>query len=297
MKKSRWSNRALTSLLTLWGFLIMALTGLVLFVVPHGRIAYWVEWNFLGLSKEQWGDIHSLGMFLFLVAGILHVYFNWKPLIGYLKNRARTSFALRGELIVATLVAVLFVVSSITHLKPLSYVLDLGAHIKDSWVASPDDEPPFGHAEILSFKVFCKKTRIPLDDAMAALNAAGMKEVGASKLLVEIARANGMSSRDLYLKIQHLERPYQVLVSSKDAEMTTEAVEEAFAGTGVGRKTFRNMATDLGKDPATMKARLERKGLAFDPDESVKQIATRNGFSSPIEVMKAMLVDDYAPRR
>lgn len=292
MKKSRWSNRALTSLLTLWGFLIMALTGVVLFIVPHGRIAYWVEWNFLGLSKEQWGDIHSLAMILFLVAGILHVYFNWKPLMGYLKNRARTSFALRRELVVATLIAVLFVVSSITHLPPLSYVLDLGAHIKDSWVASPDDEPPFGHAEILSFKVFCKKTRIPVGDAMAALNAAGMEGVSASKLLVEIARANGMSSRDLYLKIQHLERSYQVLVSSQDAKMTSEDVEEAFAGTGIGRKTIGDIAADLGKDPAIMKARLERKGLAFDPDESVKQIAGKNGLSAPIEVMKAMLVDD-----
>jgi len=296
MKESRWSNRSLTSLLTLWGFLIMAITGVVLFIVPHGRIAYWMEWTFLGLTKEQWGDIHSLGMFLFLVAGILHTYFNWKPLIGYLKNRAGTSFALRPELIVATLIAILFVVSSITHLKPLSYFLDLGADIKDSWVKSPADEPPFGHAEILSFKVFCKKTRIPLDDALSALEEAGMKEVSASKLLVEIARANDMSSRDLYQKIQHLERPYQVLVSSKDAEMTSEAVEETFAGTGIGRKTIRDIAGDLGKDPATMEARLERKGMSFEPGQSVKQITTRNGLSTPIEVMKAALIDDYQPR-
>jgi len=297
MKKSRWSNRALTSLLTLWGFLIMALTGLVLFIVPHGRIAYWVEWNFLGLSKEQWGDIHSLGMFLFLVAGILHVYFNWKPLIGYLKNRARTSFALRAELVVASLIAVLFVVSSITHLKPLSYVLDLGAHIKDSWVASPDDEPPFGHAEILSFKVFCKKTRIPLDEAMAVMNASGIEGVDESKLLVDIARANGMSSRDLYLKIQHLEAPLWDEPPPKDGGLTPERVEEVFAGSGMGRKTIADVAAELGIDPETIEARLRRNGLTFESDQGVKTIAAKNGIGAPMEVLKAMLVDGYAPRR
>ena len=297
MKKSRWSNRALTSLLTLCGFLIMALTGLVLYVVPHGRIAYWVEWKFLGLTKELWGDIHTLGMFLFLVAGILHIYFNWKPLIGYLKNRARTSFALRKELVVATLIGVLFVVSAIAHLKPLSYLLDLGAEIKDSWVTSPDYEPPFGHAEILSLKVFCKKTRIPLDEAIATMNAAGFEGVDESKLLVDIARANDMSSRDLYQKIQHLEAPLWDEAPPKDGGLTPGRVEEVFAGSGMGRKTIADVAEELGIDPKTIEARLKRNGLTFESDQGVKTIAAKNGIAAPMEVLKAMLVDGYAPRR
>jgi len=38
-------------------------------------------------------------------------------------------------------------------------------------------------------------------------------------------------------------------------------------------------------------ARLTRKGLAFDADQSIKQIASRNGLPSPIDFLKAMLVE------
>ena len=274
----------------------MTVTGLVLFVVPQGRIAYWVEWTFLGLNKEQWGDIHVLALFLFVGAGIAHLYFNWKPLMGYLKDRARKSFTLRPELVVATVVGALFVVSGIIHLKPLSYILDADAAIKDSWVASPDDEPPFGHAELLTLKVFCKKTHIPLGEAMAALEAAGISDVGASKALVDIARANDLSPRDVYLAIKHLEAPPEVAPPPKDAGMTPEYVEETFAGSGIGRKTIADIAEELKLAPADLETRLTRKGLQFDPDQSVKQLATRNGIAAPVELLKAMLVEEYEAR-
>ena len=34
-----WNKRGLTSLLTLGGFLVMSVTGLLLYIVPQGRIA------------------------------------------------------------------------------------------------------------------------------------------------------------------------------------------------------------------------------------------------------------------
>jgi hypothetical protein len=65
----------------------MMVTGVILYIVPHGRIAYWSDWRLFGLSKEEWGDIHvNLGL-LFLLSIFLHLYFNWKPILLYLRNK------------------------------------------------------------------------------------------------------------------------------------------------------------------------------------------------------------------
>ena len=61
-------------------FVLCILTSVTLFIVPHGRIAYWADWRLWGLSKTQWSDLHlNLGILL-LLAGFFHIYYNWKPI-------------------------------------------------------------------------------------------------------------------------------------------------------------------------------------------------------------------------
>ncbi len=81
MGNSNWSGRAFTSLSSLVSFILLLFTGIILYIQPHGRVAYWIKWNFLGLEKDQWGNIHIFSGLLFLVAGGFHLYYNWKPLI------------------------------------------------------------------------------------------------------------------------------------------------------------------------------------------------------------------------
>jgi hypothetical protein len=50
----------------------------MLYIEPHGRVAYWTKWSFLGLEKDQWGNIHIFSGLLFLVAGGFHLYYNLK---------------------------------------------------------------------------------------------------------------------------------------------------------------------------------------------------------------------------
>jgi len=67
----------------------MLLTSVILFITPQGRVAYWADWRLWGLTKTDWGNIHiNLGL-LFLIALSVHIYYNWKPLISYLKNKAK----------------------------------------------------------------------------------------------------------------------------------------------------------------------------------------------------------------
>ncbi|MFH0959384.1 MAG: DUF4405 domain-containing protein, partial [Pseudomonadota bacterium] len=57
MNTGKWNKRILVSMMTAAGFILMTASGIVAYVVPHGRIAYWTDWSFLGLSKTNWADI------------------------------------------------------------------------------------------------------------------------------------------------------------------------------------------------------------------------------------------------
>jgi hypothetical protein len=61
-------------------------------------VAYWADWRLWGLTKEQWGNVHiNIGL-LFLLSIFLHIYYNWKALLAYLKNKARQLTVLKAPL-------------------------------------------------------------------------------------------------------------------------------------------------------------------------------------------------------
>ena len=234
MSKKNWSGRAFTSLCSLAGFIVLFFTGIILFVEPQGRVAYWTKWSFLGLEKDQWGNIHIFAGLLFLVAGCFHLYFNWNPLMKYLSSRIESSLRHKRELAISGLIFLWIMVSGIWGLPPLAYVSDLGEVIKNSWVTSPELEPPFGHAELVSLRTFCKKQRIPLDQAMGELRKAGFRVDSPKNTLAEIADSRDTSGMGVYKVIKKLEAKPEAMEPGK--AWTPESVEEAFAGTGVGRK-------------------------------------------------------------
>ena len=169
MSKQAFNFRKLVSFLTLTGFIIMTVTGIMLFIVPAGRIAYWTNWTFLGLTKTQWGSIHITSSLLFIIAGILHTYFNWKPLKGYFLNKARTGFGFSYELVITLWIGLFIIVGAIFELSPFDSFLEFNEQVKDSWIISEEYEPPFGHAEMLSLKGFARKVDIDPAGALRVL--------------------------------------------------------------------------------------------------------------------------------
>lgn len=73
--------RKATSLTVLLTFVLLVLTSVILYIVPHGRVAYWADWHLWGLTKTQWESFHiNLGLLL-LLAILLHIYLNWKVIV------------------------------------------------------------------------------------------------------------------------------------------------------------------------------------------------------------------------
>jgi len=106
------------------------------------------------------GDIHILSSLLFVVAGVIHIYYNWRPLMNYLGQKVASGRKHQREIAITILISLIIVASAVWRIPPLSYLLDLNAYVKELWVVHKDYEPPFGHAELLSLKVFCQKTNI-----------------------------------------------------------------------------------------------------------------------------------------
>jgi len=83
--------RKIASLTAALSFIVMLLTNIILYIVPQGRIAYWADWRLWNLTKEQWGNIHINTGILLLTALGFHIYYNWKPILSYLKDAELSS--------------------------------------------------------------------------------------------------------------------------------------------------------------------------------------------------------------
>jgi hypothetical protein len=72
-KEKGMSLRRIVSLSMMLSIVGMLVSSIILYIVPQGRIAYWSGWTLLGLSKSQWGAIHTNLGFLMLVSGSFHI--------------------------------------------------------------------------------------------------------------------------------------------------------------------------------------------------------------------------------
>ena len=293
MKEKGFNKRGFITFLTLVSFLMMVITGIVLYIVPEGRIAYWVDWKLLGLTKKDWGNIHMLFSLLFFISGSFHIYFNWKPLVNYIINKISGGLKLKKEMAIAASLSIFILFSAIFQIPPLAYYIDLNEYIKKSWIISREYEPPFGHAEELSLKTFTSKMRIDLDKALVELKKKGIKVEDTEYSLEKIARGNKTSPMKLYAVIKKFEQKRRW---SKGKHFTPELIEEEFEGTGLGRKTLSEVCENVGVEVANAKERLKKHNIQVKEGEILKEVAIRHSIR-PIDILKIILLDDYKTKQ
>lgn len=282
-------NRTLISLVTALSFIAMSLSGIAAFIVPEGKVAFWTHWSFIGLSKVQWGNIHITTSILFLIAGIWHTCYNWSLLKQYLQGIPGRMTANWRDLIIALLLTTFFTVGALTKTPPLNYILNFNSWIKSSWVKSPADEPPFGHAELLTLQGFCKKMDIDATAALHVLRQTGLQVAGSHVTIEQIARTNSRTPAQVYQLIKKLERPE---VGAADApRYTADLVIERFEGKGIGKKTLTEICSELKLNRGAIEAKLAKRNYSLREDETLKAAAARLGLN-PIEILSAILIDE-----
>ncbi|MCB2099308.1 MAG: DUF4405 domain-containing protein, partial [Rhodobacterales bacterium] len=244
MANKGFSWRSLVAFIVTWAFVIMTITGLVLYVVPQGRIANWTDWTLAALTKDDWAHVHMLFGGLFIVAGVLHLIYNWKPFKKYLADRVAGHLHLRQELVVSLIAAVLLLGTAVWQVPPVSWVFQWNDDIKDWWADRAGAPPPFGHAEEASLALLARQLGVDPDETLARLEAAGIRVASPLDTLLAIADANGLTPEAVYTVMA----PPKAKGAKADtkAEGDKDAFEAKFAGSGVGRKSVADAAADLG---------------------------------------------------
>lgn len=293
INRTRLNLRSFTSLIVTWAFAIAIVTGTVLYIVPQGRIAYWMDWQLIGLGKTDWGNIHIIFGAIFVASGIFHLYYNWKPFKKFLTKHAAGHLHVSREAIYATTVSLLLVAAAIADVPPASWVFDLNETVKSSWVTEREYEPPYGHAEESSLRFLARRTNIDLEKALGALRDNGIKFDGEGDTLKKMALRNGATPLNLYMLIKDFEKHPAL---PKEDEYTAQAVEELFEGTGIGRKTLAEIITSTGIGKKVAFGRLAEAGVSSKDEETLRQIADRHDLT-PIDILKTILVKEFKPTK
>jgi len=267
--------RKATSLTAALSFILMVLTSIVLYIVPHGRVAYWANWELWGLTKTDWGDIHINLGFLFLIALLLHIYYNWKPLIAYLKNRARQLTVFTPEFNAAVLITFACVLGTYFSVPPFSWVITLNGQIKDNGTAKYG-EPPYGHAELSSLQIFARKMNLDLEKSMQFLETAGFPADSPDMTLQAIADRYHRSPQQIYEIIQSA-----TLLPASSEKRAGLLPEDPQPGTG--NLTLEQFCARHGLDVATVIQGLAAKGIEASGEQTLKEIASGSQ-SSPTDV-------------
>lgn len=294
--------RRLVSFTTFVSFVCLAYTGLMLFFSPQGRIAHWSGWRMFGLEREQYSEIHTTFMALFLVAGIWHIVLNWKLIVNYLRDRTRKVKLTTPELGVAVVLGVVFFGGTLWGIFPFHQFLSMGAGIKSYW-ERVEGSPPWGHAELNSLDRFCRGMEdfvrleeqrlvsIDCSDAVAALREAGVEVDSMKQVLLDIAHSNGTTPQALAEIIVSVANPRSATDGGAGSVEPSGPFLKPYSG--LGRLTLREYAEQYEEDLNQILEILAGAGFDLDPDERLRDEATRLGTDPEgfIEVLNAWAVE------
>ena len=283
-KEQVMNMRKITSMTLFISLLVLIINSVVLYVVPEGRVAYWADWKFLGLTKSDWGEQHTTVGILFAVAGILHIVYNWKPIVAYMKNRAREVKIFTGSFNIAMVVTALFVIGTYFSIPPMSTIITISESIKGE-ASQKYGEPPYGHAESSSLKMFAKRENLDLPKSMELLEAAGIMITGEKQTIKDIAKTNSKSPNEVYQII----KPALIQTEIKSAGITPE-VDDFINGakSGLGKKKMVDLCAEYGLDLEKILNGLKQLGITADPEGTLKEIGEANG-TAPMQIYEKMV--------
>lgn len=247
-------------------FLVMLVSGVVLFISPPGRVANWSDWRLFGLTKNAWQNQHSVFGFAFIILSIFHLFvINWKAFFSYIKSKASKGVNNPAELAASLVLFAALAVGTFWHLPPFEQIIALGERASASWEKNTG-APPVPHAETLSLDELGKLPQVGISgpEIVKRLQTTGMKVRDTKQTLQEIAADNGTE----------VQRLYDIIVPVKRSGGLGE-------GRGWGRKTLGEAAEAAGVSPFALQQALKQQGIEAAPDERISDIASKNGLDTP----------------
>jgi len=276
--KKPFKLRAFISIYMTITSILIAISGIILYIAPPGRIAHWSYWSMLGLTKDEWQGIHIIFTFIIVIAGIFHIIYNWKPLTSYLSNRISGKTSIRKELTLSIVATLSIFVGTYYHVPPFSLVLDFGESITDSW-ADGTNEPPSSHAEELTVAEISAQLNLKTKSVMQKLNKSGFAVTDSTITLEVLAEKYGVVPSDIYLIINSGQ-------SNSNNQMKDNLSSSYSQGSGNGRKLISEVFDEHNLTWEEGVKLLKKNGIEVNEDEKLKNIATRNK-KLPVDIINA----------
>jgi uncharacterized membrane protein YgcG len=289
-KRPVFAWRAMTSVLIAASFLILVFSGIILFVSPPGRVANWTNWTIVGLRKHEWIGLHIWFSLLFLVVTLVHVFFNWRPMLSYFKDRMTRRMGFRPEWLAALLVCGAVYAGTRAAVPPFSSLLALNERVKESW-DKPRERAPIPHAELLTLAELVEKAGIDMVLATNRLHASGIKGYAPEIVVQQLADNNQRSARQIYDLLTSATRPEAGAGENQGHRGGYGGGGGGGgkgAGGGPGRKTLTQFCTDEGIELKGALARLEAKGINATAELTLREIAVNNGYDRPYELLEIL---------
>lgn len=258
--KQGFSWRGFVSVATGLSFLWMSITGIVLFITPKGRVANWVEWRMMGLTKDQWGGLHIWFSLIFMVVAAFHIYLNWQSLLNYFRDKVRRTYALRREWLFSLIICGIVFVGTLADVTPFSSLLVWNELIKNSWEVS-GQQAPIPHAELMTLAEIADRIKgIDSETMVSNLRTGGIEVESAHVIVAQLAEKNSLSPSELY-----------AIAIGKS--LSSSASEGNRGHHGLGQLTLQQYCDRIGLNINGTIERLRNQGIQARPDMLLRDIA------------------------
>jgi hypothetical protein len=299
--KKKFKTKSFTSFSISWIFLLLTVSGIIIYFTPNGRIANWTNWTLWGLTKTEWQGLHVIFSCLFIIFMMLHLFFNWKVLSSYLKSKASAGIRLKREFALSTGIAALFIIITLIKWQPVWILMDWREDIKQKG-NSMESSFPISNSEDLSVEKISEIILEPIEKTITSYRNNGVSSLDPEKVLKMMSEQSTASAEKIHAlinsnghrprfgrnpglnEVQSGEGSIDKSNIAPDDEHTNEKSPEG-RGFGYGRKTIAEFCAQNGITVDTGINKLKKNGINAKPGDKIRSLAETHNIR-PSEVAR-----------
>lgn len=195
-------TRAFVSVLTFISFIVLLLTGVELFMAPHDHTADWLAWSIVGIDQDIFSELHIIFGLLFLASSFVHILYNLKPLISYLKRPVKSG-GIFNEVIVASVLSLVITIGTLAGIPGPANVIELGERLQNSWAVGYP-KAPIPNTESLTIKQLSLLLQIEATALINRLEAIGITGIDTQAVIEDISEQHDIAPYKIYTAIKEV---------------------------------------------------------------------------------------------
>jgi len=199
--KFNW--RTFISVALLFSFIIMMISGIILYIAPEGSLSRWINWDVFSLSKKQWEQQHTVFSYLFIIFSVLHVFkINWFLLKSYF-FAVKIKPVFLKEIVISIIIVALVFVGTLFDWRPFVSVVDFGNQISESHARNVH-KPAVNDAEKLSLDEFANKVLGTSYSEMAKqMKVYDLNGINKDTTVLSFCKQNNITPQKFYIELKN----------------------------------------------------------------------------------------------